>query len=213
MSFSKVLTVSVACAAFLGGCAGLMTASGPKDPTDAEVLEVMKASFREAGIAKLDRLTQNELQAACTVANRLGKDIDSATRARLQKAALDAVKYPADGKFLGDWKRGEQIAQSGRGLQFSDAANTVNGGNCYACHQLDKAEISYGTIGPSLANYGKLRGNSEAILRYTWARIWNSHAFNACANMPRFGDAGILTEAQIKDVMALLLDPESPVNK
>jgi sulfur-oxidizing protein SoxX len=31
--------------------------------------------------------------------------------------------------------------------------------------------------------------------------------------MPRFGDAGILTEAQIKDVMALLLDPASPVNQ
>jgi hypothetical protein len=27
------------------------------------------------------------------------------------------------------------------------------------------------------------------------------------------GDAGILTEAQIKDVMALLLDRASPVNK
>jgi sulfur-oxidizing protein SoxX len=31
--------------------------------------------------------------------------------------------------------------------------------------------------------------------------------------MPRFGDAGILTPSQIKDVMALLLDPASPVNK
>jgi sulfur-oxidizing protein SoxX len=31
--------------------------------------------------------------------------------------------------------------------------------------------------------------------------------------MPRFGDAKILTNAQLKDVMALLLDPQSPVNK
>jgi sulfur-oxidizing protein SoxX len=31
--------------------------------------------------------------------------------------------------------------------------------------------------------------------------------------MPRFGAAGILTEAQLKDVMALLLAPDSPVNK
>ena len=31
--------------------------------------------------------------------------------------------------------------------------------------------------------------------------------------MPRFGHSGILTEAQIKDVVALLMDPESPVNK
>ena len=31
--------------------------------------------------------------------------------------------------------------------------------------------------------------------------------------MPRFGHQGILTEEQLKHVVALLLDPESPVNK
>jgi sulfur-oxidizing protein SoxX len=31
--------------------------------------------------------------------------------------------------------------------------------------------------------------------------------------MPRFGHSGILTEAQIKDVVALLMDPKSPVNQ
>jgi sulfur-oxidizing protein SoxX len=31
--------------------------------------------------------------------------------------------------------------------------------------------------------------------------------------MPRFGHAGILTEQQIKDVVALLMAPDSPVNK
>jgi sulfur-oxidizing protein SoxX len=31
--------------------------------------------------------------------------------------------------------------------------------------------------------------------------------------MPRFGHQGILTEAQMKDLMALLLDPDSPINK
>jgi len=34
----------------------------------------------------------------------------------------------------------------------------------------------------------------------------------ACSNMPRFGHAGVLDEAQIRDLMALLLDPKSPVN-
>jgi sulfur-oxidizing protein SoxX len=87
------------------------------------------------------------------------------------------------------------------------------GGNCYACHQITQEEISYGNIGPTLYHYGKLRGNSEAIMRYTWARIWNSHAFNACSSMPRYGDAGILTEEQIRHVMALLLDPQSPANR
>ena len=30
--------------------------------------------------------------------------------------------------------------------------------------------------------------------------------------MPRFGHNGILTEQQMKDLIALLLDPHSPVN-
>jgi L-cysteine S-thiosulfotransferase len=206
-------------AGLIVGCTTATTAPStivvvaPKAPTDADVLATLKSSFKPAGPATLDRLDQTELQAACTVATRSGKDLDPKVRSDLQAKALAAVKPPSDGKYLGDWKRGEAIAQSGRGLQFSDTAATVAGGNCYACHQIDKKEIAYGNIGPSLAGYGKLRGNTEPIQKYTWARIWNSHAFNACANMPRFGDAGILTEQQIRDVMALLLDPASPVNQ
>ena len=35
----------------------------------------------------------------------------------------------------------------------------------------------------------------------------------ACSNMPRFGANKVLTEKQIKDLVAFLFDPESPVNK
>ena len=31
--------------------------------------------------------------------------------------------------------------------------------------------------------------------------------------MPRFGHAGMLNEKQLQDLMALLLDPKSPVNQ
>lgn len=202
---NKVL-LAAAGAVALAGCASMMYTP----PTKEETLAVIKASFRDRGIAKVDRLNQTELQRVCSETNNNPpKDV----RERLERAALAAVKYPTDGKWLGDHKQGERIAQSGRGLQWNDNAGDPAGGNCYACHQLSKAEISFGNIGPSLYNYGKLRGNSEQTLRYTWAKIWNAHAFNACSAMPRFGDAGILTEAQIKDVMALLLDPASPVNQ
>lgn len=201
----------LAAAAVAAGCASM--GSGP------DVTEVLKGSFKERGIAKLDRLDQTPLQKACSESATTGRDLDKSTREQLEKAALAAVKYPADGQYLGDWKEGEKIAQSGRGLQFNDTAQTVAGGNCYACHQLSKAEISFGNIGPSLYNYGKLRGVSNPadpasaeIVKYTWGKVWNSHAYNACSNMPRFGDAGILNEAQLKHVMALLLDPRSPVN-
>ena len=202
-----------AAVALLAGCAAMAPAPSVKAPTDAEIVALMKASFKASPSAKLDRLDQTPLQVACTEASRSGKPLDEKLRDQLQASALASVKYPADGKYIGDWKRGESIAQSGRGLQYSDAPGAVAGGNCYACHQIDKKEIAHGNIGPTLNGYGKLRGQTDPILKYTWARIWNSHSFNACANMPRFGDADILTEAQIKDVMALLLDPESPVNQ
>ena len=95
-----------------------------------------------------------------------------------------------------------------------------SGGNCYNCHQISKEEISFGTIGPSLYHYGKLRGvsdpaspQSKAVVEYTWGKIWNAKAYNACSNMPRSGHMGNLTEQQVRDIMALLLDPASPVNK
>jgi len=175
------------------------------------IAQLMKQSFGERGEARLDRLDQSDLQRICS--DYTGRELPRELREGLEKAALDAVKYPSDGRYLGDFKAGERIAQSGVGMQFSDAPGTVAGGNCYACHQISKEELAYGNIGPSLYQYGKLRGNSEPILRYTWARIYNAHAFGACNSMPRFGAAGILTEQQMRDVMALLLDPQSPVNR
>lgn len=191
-----------------------------KAPSDKEIVANLKSSFVERGVAKLDRLDQSALQTTCSQAAESGKPLNAKTKAKIEKSVLASIPYPADGVYMGDWKEGEKIAQNGRGLQFSDVAGSANGANCYACHQLTPTEISFGNQGPSLLKYGLLRGvkdpaskESEAIIKYTWARIWNTHAFNACNGMPRFGDAGILTTAQIKDVMALLLDPASPVNK
>jgi sulfur-oxidizing protein SoxX len=195
------------------GC--LLVASGCATVNDAEVAQkavaVMKASFNERGQAKLDRLDQDDAQRLCSIppSVTLAKDV----AAGIEKANLAAIKYPADGKLLGNWREGEKVAQSGVGMQYSDDPKRPAGANCYACHQLTKEEISFGTIGPSLYNFGKVRGNSEAIQRYAYGKIYNAQAYTACSNMPRFGHKGILTEQQIKDVTALLLDPNSPVNK
>ena len=182
-----------------------------EDDIDKALDSMMRAELRSKGPATLERaVARDEVQRACSANS--GK-ISSATAGKLQREQLAAVKYPADNKYLGSWQEGEKIAQNGRGLQSSDAVGAPNGGNCYACHQIRKDEIAYGTIGPSLYQYGKLRGDSEAVLKYTWAKIYNAQAFNACSNMPRFGHQQILTEQQLRDVMALLLDPASPVNK
>lgn len=195
------------------GAVVVLASCASPGPTREEAMQVVKSSFKERGIAKLDRLNQSELQQYCSDAAMNNKELPKDVRERLEKQQMATIRFPADGKFLGDWKAGEGVAQTGVGLQWSDNDKTVNGGNCYACHEISAAELSFGNIGPSLKGYGKLRGNSEAVVKYTWGKIWNTHAYNACSSMPRFGDAGVLTEAQIKDVMALLLDPNSPVNK
>ena len=51
------------------------------------------------------------------------------------------------------------------------------------------------------------------MVKYTWGKIWNSKAYNACSNMPRAGHMGILNEDQVRHLVALLLDPKSPVNQ
>lgn len=203
-------------AALLAGCA--MVPSGPE--LDKLTADIAKASFRDQGIAKVDRLELDDANRECMNADVAGKPMDEKLAKSIEEANFKSIKWPSDGKFLGDWKQGEQIAQSGRGMTWTDEANTVNGGNCYNCHQISKEEISFGTLGPSLYNYGKMRGvsnpdapESKAIVEYTWGKIWNSRAYNACSQMPRAGHKGILNEQQIKHIMALLLDPKSPVNQ
>lgn len=170
----------------------------------------MKRDFHAKGIAGMDRLNEDGLQALCNRShNNPSKDVGE----RLQRDQLEAIRYPADGKFLGDWKSGEKIAQTGSGMTWSDKAGQVNGGSCYNCHQIGPNETSFGTIGNSLFHFGKTRGNSAEMQKYVYGKIYNAKAFNLCSNMPRFGHSGTLTEKQIKDLVALLLDPNSPVNK
>ena len=206
-SLACVLAMVAAAAAILVGCA--------TTPSDAEVsakaAAVLKASFREQGQAKLDRLTQDDTQKTCS--DYSGKALPKDVSERIEKGNLATIRWPADGKYLGDWKVGERIAQEGRGMQYSDDPKVPAGANCYACHQLAPQELSFGTMGPSLYQFGKLRGYTDEMRKYAYGKVYNADAYSACTNMPRFGHKGILTAQQIADVVALLMDPASPVNK
>ena len=201
-------------ATLLAGCA-----SAPSPAAlDAAALQAIKTSFRDQGIAKVDRLNQDRGQAACSSDEAPSEAVAQA----IVSEAEASMKWPTGGQYFGDWREGEKLAQNGRGMTWTDAsaATKDNGGNCYNCHQIDKKEISFGTIGPSLYNFGKLRGvvdpaspASKGMVEYTWGKIWNAKAYNACSNMPRAGHMGIMTEAQVADLVALLLDPKSPVNQ
>ena len=193
----------------LAGCAA-MNSQEPAHDRDAAVA-LMKRDFKPHGQATLGRLDQDETQKICTEHAR--GQVPPEVAKRIESSQLALVRYPADGRYMGDWKAGEKIAQAGVGKQWSDDPKNPAGGNCYACHQLSKQELSFGTMGPSLYNFGKLRGYGADMQKYAYAKVYNSEAFNACSSMPRFGHQGILTEQQIKDVVALLMDPASPVNQ
>jgi sulfur-oxidizing protein SoxX len=199
---------------------GLLSACASYSPEalDAQANTTMLASFRSEGIAKAERIRQDAAQAACSA----DKPPTAAVAERIMAEAKASVKWPSGGQYIGDWREGERIAQNGRGFTWTDESGApgAGGGSCYNCHQIGRAEISFGTIGPSLWNYGKNRGvrdvtapTAQPVLEYTWMKIWNSKSFAACSDMPRFGHAGLMTEAQIRHVMALLLDPKSPVNE
>ena len=205
----KLLTI----AGFIVASSLLQNVAVAQQKNDPKFNKMMTDSFRAEGIAGLDRINQDETQKFCSDPVFASSKQGEKMREKIQKINMESIKQPSDGKYIGDWKKGEAIAQSGRGATWTDKADTVVGGGCYNCHQIDAKEISYGNIGPSLTGYGKLRGYSQEVVTYTWNRINNSKAYNACSNMPRFAHFKLLNEQQIQDVMALLLDPASPVNQ
>ena len=208
-NIKKLLTI----AGFIVASSLLQNVAVAQQKNDPKFNKMMTDSFRAEGIAGLDRINQDATQKFCSDPVFSNSKQGEKMREKIQKINMESIKQPSDGKYIGDWKKGEAIAQSGRGATWTDKADTVVGGGCYNCHQIDAKEISYGNIGPSLTGYGKLRGYSQEVVTYTWNRINNSKAYNACSNMPRFAHFKLLNEQQIQDVMALLLDPASPVNQ
>jgi sulfur-oxidizing protein SoxX len=197
----------------LAACCFAVPALAQEKPKvdSAKVDAAIVAAFPTAPADWRPRFDQDETMKQCSLyRNALPKNVAE----EIQKRERARIQYPADGKLLGDWSSGEKIAQSGYGLRFTDyPPRQPNGGNCYACHQLSKAEVSYGTIGPSLLNYGKNRNFSEADTKAVYDKIYDALAAFPCSNMPRFGVNGVLSIEQIKDLVALVMSPDSPVNK
>ena len=159
------------------------------------------------------RLTQDEIQKACSLGK--GKELDDKSREKVMALAAASIKYPEGGIKLGDWKKGRELAWSGYGFRTAhnpdDHSKGTPGANCYNCHQL-ATDRTGGNIGPALTGYGA-RGTSPDMLKYTYDVIYNPHVYFACTNMPRMGAAGVLSQQQVADIMAYLMDPNSPVNK
>jgi sulfur-oxidizing protein SoxX len=207
---NKITTVATLAAGVivLAACASMST---PHD----QAIALMERDFHAQGIAGMDRLKEDAVMAAC---NQYNDNPPADVAKKLQAEQYAAVKWPADGKFLGDWKAGEKLAQRGRAFTWRDKLDKTsrgepNGGGCYNCHQIGPDTTSFGTIGPSLYQFAKLRGYGPDIQRYAYAKIYNAKSYSVCSQMPRFGHVGALQEQAIKDITALLMDPNSPVNR
>lgn len=206
------LIVTAALVATVGVTAALAQ-SPPQSPAkiDRAVLEAtITSTFKGAPAEWQARARQDETQRICSETRNSPSNADFE---KIKAREIATIVYPPDGNVIGDWKQGERVAQVGTGHQFSDQPGGRVGGNCYACHQIEKKEVSFGTLGPSLAEYGKIRKFDAAEAKQAYAKIYNSHAVNPCSNMPRFGANKFLTIEQIKDVTAYLMSPDSPVNK
>ena len=177
--------------------------------------EVVRQSFSSATPQEwAERMQQDEAQALCSLyRNSPPPEVAE----KIVSAQHRAMRYPDNGKLMGDWKEGEKLAAIGTGGHIGklqpDPPGRRKGGNCYACHLIAPQEVAAGTIGPSLTAYGRLRGNSPEMVKYTYEKIYNAQAYLACSLMPRFGHNGWLTPKEIADAVAFLLDPASPVNK
>lgn len=194
--------------AIVAGCA-----SHPDPEATRQLGERMVSSGFASPPALLKRLEQDRSQRICS---KIGNaKLSQEEAAEVVKLARASMKYPPSGKLVGDWKIGSKLAHDGAGdriVRGNLEKRKENGGLCQNCHGLEPGEINVGNVGPSLTGYGAQRGNSEAVAKLTYERIYNGWAYAPCSNMPRLGATGHLTPEQITHLVAYLIEPTSPIN-
>ncbi|MFN3975648.1 MAG: sulfur oxidation c-type cytochrome SoxX [Aquificaceae bacterium] len=170
------------------------------------------------------KVQQDEAQRICSQYSSREEMPASAVQKVIQLSQAD-IKYPQWGIYMGDWKEGKKLVDSPRGGRFASYGfsdkPTDKGGNCYACHLIEKG-VPGGTMGPNLYQYGKKWGitkenmnTPEAVekIKAVYNIIYNSWSAFPCSSMPRFGYHGNLSPEDVANIVAFLLHPESPVNK
>jgi sulfur-oxidizing protein SoxX len=202
-------SLSAAAGLLVAGCA-----TYPDQTTTRQMAEKMVFEAFSGSPAHLKRLEQDHSQQICSKVGDAKLSQDEA--AEVVSLARESIKYPASGQIVGNWKTGDMLAHDGSGDRIRDGKTEnrkENGALCQNCHALAPGEINVGNVGPALTGYGKQRGNSEAIAKYTYDKIYNAWVYFPCSNMPRLGATGHLTPEQVAHMVAYLIDPQSPINK
>jgi len=210
MTKQQKLAGALAMAGILvAGCATFPEEAVTRQSAEKMVLD----AFSFAPVHK-QRLDQDESQRICS--KYPGQQLTQQEAARVVQLARESIKYPEDGKLVGNWKVGDKLAHNGAGDRIRNGKlekRKENGGLCQNCHGLAPGEVNVGNVGPSLTGFGKTRGNSEATAKYVYEKIYNAWAYYPCSNMPRLGTNHHLTIKQITDLVAFIVDPASPINK
>lgn len=210
MSAWKWLIVLGIPAVIAAGCAAYPDQAATRSVAEKMVSE----SFTAPTPDLLKRLVQDRSQSVCS---KIGDaKLTQEEAAEVVRLARASMRYPGSGKLVGDWKAGEKLAHDGAGDRIQRGRlekRKENGGLCQNCHALAPGEINVGNVGPALTGYGLTRGNSDAVAKLTYERIYNGWAYAPCSNMPRLGATGHLTPEQITHLVAYLLDPASSINK
>jgi sulfur-oxidizing protein SoxX len=191
------------------GCASFPNA----DESQALGERMVSQAYLGMPAALTVRTQQDAEQKTCS--KHPGEKPTADEAARIVEAARASIRYPSDGKLAGDWKIGERLVVNGAGLRVREGQVEKlkeNGALCTNCHALDPRELNAGNLGPALTGYGTARGQSDAVIKYTYEKIYNAWMYYPCSNMPRLGAHGFLTPEQIAHVVAYLVDPQSPVN-
>ena len=203
-------TIAVVPTAIAVGCATFPDAQSTRDTAES----MIRSSFTAPAPPLLKRLEQDRSQQICS---KIGKaELTQEEAAEIVKLARASIEYPKSGKLVGDWKVGAKLAYDGAGDRIQGGRlekRKENGGLCQNCHGLEAGEINVGNIGPPLTGFGAQRGNSEAIAKYAYEKIYNAWAYFPCSNMPRLGANRHLTPEQITHLVAYLIEPQSSLNK
>ena len=99
---NRIIGCVLLAALLAAGCATLPSSQ----ELDQQAQSAIKASFREEGIAKIDRINQDLGQSACSSDKAPPDDVAK----RIEKESLAAIRWPEGGRYIGNWREGEKLA-------------------------------------------------------------------------------------------------------
>lgn len=191
-----LLAGAVAMAALLAMVIGAhQSASHPLDPIEAAI----RAGWQHDTAGASPWVAQDRTQRECTRHDSRPPDREAVA---IMEREWASIVFPVGGLDAGDWQRGAVLARG------TAAASSP----CLACHRLDARDVGPARSGPDLIGYARARAATHDHGKLVYEQIYNSNAVVACSSMPRFGAHKVLTPEQIRDIVAFLLAPESPVN-